>query len=156
MACTALHRWFRLKVGAFLNSLVVVTVALGISCLRARGGGFPIAPATPSVRSLMNLCRIQRWQVAATLSAAVTTPKPIGDYTKLTGGTNSEESRTPNASYSSGGGPGEGLLLEKPPPPEFLSSRSLFGREREGGASLREAAFPEDTAPAEIYTSVTK
>ena len=25
-----------------------------ISCLRARGGGFPIAPATPSARSLLN------------------------------------------------------------------------------------------------------
>ena len=68
---------------------------------------------------LISLRQLKRWQVAAALSAAVTTPKPIGDYTKLTGGTNSEESRTPNASYSSGGGPGEGLLLEKPPPPEF-------------------------------------
>ena len=104
----------------------------------------------------MNLCRIQRWQVAAALSAAVTTPKPIGDYTKLTGGTNSEESRTPTASYSSGGGPGEGLLLEKPPPPEFLSSRSLFGREREGGASLREAASLAYLSHVPHSTSVTK
>ena len=45
-----------------------------------------------------------------------------------------------NASYSSGGGPGEALLLEKRPPPAFHLPYSLFGREREGGASRREAA----------------
>ena len=50
-----------------------------ISRLRTRGGGrspsgsFPIAPATPSGRSLYNLCVLHRWQVAAALSAAVTT-----------------------------------------------------------------------------------
>ena len=50
-----------------------------VSRLRTRGGGFPIAPATPSARLLCNLVVIQRWQVAAALSAAVTTTKPIGD-----------------------------------------------------------------------------
>ena len=43
-------------------------------------------------------------------------------------------------SHSSGGGPGEALLLEKRPPPAFHLPHSLFGREREGGASRREAA----------------
>ena len=57
----------------------------GISPLRRRGGGrrpsasFPIAPATPSARSPCYLVLTQRWQVAAALSAAVTTTKPIGD-----------------------------------------------------------------------------
>ena len=35
------------------------------------------------------------------------------------GGTPSEEAAPKNASYSSGGGPGEALLLEKRPPPAF-------------------------------------
>ena len=44
-----------------------------VSPLRRRGGGFPIAPATPSGR-LSHHCAVpQRWQVAAALSAAVTT-----------------------------------------------------------------------------------
>ena len=33
------------------------------------------------------------------------------------------------------------LLPEKRPPPQNLAPTNLFGREREGGASLREAAF---------------
>ena len=39
------------------------------------------------------------------------------------GGTASEKAVPPNASYSSGGGPGEVLLLEKRPPPEYLLKR---------------------------------
>ena len=46
---------------------------VSVSPLTRRGGGFPIAPATPSVRSLCYLVVAQRWQVAAALSAAVTT-----------------------------------------------------------------------------------
>ena len=45
-----------------------------------------------------------------------------------------------NPSYSSGGGPGEALLLEKRPPPEFPHTLRLSGREREGGAFRRKAA----------------
>ena len=52
---------------------------------------------------------------AAALSAAVDSRKPIEDRTPLTGGTN----------YA------KPAQLQRPP---------LFGREREGGASLREAA----------------
>ena len=71
---------------------------------------------------------------------AVTTAKPIEDAPTFQAEPTLKEPPTPNASYSSGGGPGEGLLLEKPPPPEFHFSPGLFGREREGGASFREAA----------------
>ena len=35
-------------------------------------------PRIPSARSLLGLCRTQRWQVAAALSAAVTTTKRQG------------------------------------------------------------------------------
>ena len=94
---------------------------VSVSPLTRRGGGFPIAPATPSARLLCNLVVIQRWQVAAALSAAVTTTKPIGDRAHLSGGTKSEEPYTPNASYSSGEG--------------------VWGR----GASLREAASPPES-----------
>ncbi len=45
-----------------------------------------------------------------------------------------------NPSYSSGGGPGEALLLEKRPPPDFPHPLRLSGREREGGAFRRKAA----------------
>ena len=51
-----------------------------------------------------------------------------GNHANLSGGTNFAEATAPNASYSSGGGPGEGLLLEKPPPPEFPTSGSFLLR----------------------------
>ena len=57
-----------------------------------------------------------------------------------------ERKTNSNPSYSSGGGPGEALLLEKRPPPEFPHTLRLSGREREGGAFLRKAAslvFPD-------------
>ena len=58
-------------------------------------------------------------KVAAALSAAVTTTKPNGDRTQLTGGTKLEEPHPPNASRSSGerGLGGEALLSEKRPLP---------------------------------------
>ena len=51
------------------------------------------------------------------------------------GGTTSVKAHTFIPSHSSGGGPGEGLLLEKPPSPESSSLRSqllLRCRERDG------------------------
>ena len=59
---------------------------------------------------------------------------------QLSGVRKHEENVNSNPSYSSGGGPGEALLLEKRPPPEFSLPRSLSGREREGGAFRRKAA----------------
>ena len=87
----------------------------------------------PLLPPLMNLYRFQRWQVAAALSAAVTTTKPIGNQPQLAWAHKPGGRTKPIPSYSSGGGPGEGLLLEKPPPPEFPQPLRFFGREREGG-----------------------
>ena len=80
-------------------------------------------PLETFARSPLQLCGSQRWQVAAALSAAVTTTKPIGDRTHLTGGTTHAEAHTPNAICSSGEG--------------------VWGR----GASLREAASPPESPP---------
>ena len=76
----------------------------GISPLRRRGGGFPIAPATPSVRSSSNLVVIQRWQVAAALSAAVTTTKQQETASTLQAEPAKEKAHPPSASRSSGEG----------------------------------------------------
>ena len=58
-------------------------------------------------------------QVAAALSAAATTTKFIGDQPYSQAEPSQKKRPRQNASHSSGGGPGEGLLLEKPPPPAF-------------------------------------
>ena len=87
--------------------------------LQARGGGFPIAPATPSAHSLWGLCRTLRWQVAAALSAAVTTTKPIGDApTSQAEPTMQKQPRQTPAALREKGSGEEGLLSEKPPPPQ--------------------------------------
>ena len=80
-------------------------------------------PLETFARSPLQLCGSQRWQVAAALSAAVTTTKPIGDRPHLTGGTTYAEAHPPNAICSSGEG--------------------VWGR----GASLREAASPPESPP---------
>ena len=85
----------------------------GISPLRRRPKGFAIALWKPSPPAGGDSLK-----VAAALSAAVTTTKPIGERTPLSGGTNYVEVTTSNASCSSGEG--------------------VWGR----GASLREAASP--------------
>ena len=78
-------------------------------------------PRHPFGHLLINGYLIQRWQVAAALSAAVTTIKFIGDApnsqaepTKKKG-----SSRTPAALRERGSG-GEALLLEKRPLPQNL------------------------------------
>ena len=50
-----------------------------------------------------------------------------GIRAQLTGARTSEGRTKPIPSYSSGGGPGEGLLLEKPPPPAFPQCRKGRG-----------------------------
>ena len=106
----------------------------GISCLRARGGGFPIAPATPSGPLLIGLSRTQRRQVAAALSAAVTITKPIGDAPNLQAEPTPKKRPNPNASCSSGEGVwGRGASLREAASPPESPNRSLSGREREGG-----------------------
>ena len=46
-----------------------------------------------------------------------------------------------------GRGPGEGLLSEKPPPPEF-SPLVIFGREREGGSFWNRSLLPRKKGAA--------
>ena len=101
----------------------------GISPLRRRGGGFPIAPATPSVRSSSNLVVIQCWQVAAALSAAVTTIKQQETASTLQAEPTKEKAHPPNASRSSGEG--------------------VWG----GGASLREAASSPESPYRYLFIS---
>ena len=84
-----------------------------MSRLRTRGGGFPIAPATPSACIPCHLVVIQRWQVAAALSAAVTTTYPIGDQPYFQAEPSQKKSHIPNASRSSGGSAREGAFLQK-------------------------------------------
>ena len=66
---------------------------------------------------LMSLYRFRRWQVAAALSAAVTTAEPIGERPHSQAEPSKRHRLTPNASRSSGGDLGEALLSEKRPPP---------------------------------------
>ena len=61
--------------------------SLGGPRLRRRPKGFAIALWKPSPDRLFHLYDDQRWQVAAALSAAVTTTEPIGDRTQLSGET---------------------------------------------------------------------
>ncbi len=65
--------------------------------------------------------RSPRWLVAAALSAAVTSSKPIGDTPNSQAEPSQKKSTPPNANRSSGEGGlgGEALLSEKRPPPEF-------------------------------------
>ena len=94
----------------------------GSFCGRSQGGGFPIAPATPSgAHLLIDWYRGNNWQVAAALSAAVITTKLIRRPTALAGARKPKGRDNSNPSYSSGeGAGGEALLLEKRPLPQNL------------------------------------
>ena len=115
-------------------------------CGRRQRGDFASAEArrwTEAVRQLsdrpllpplMNLYRFQRWQVAAALSAAVTTPKPIGDRPHSQAEPTMQKStrQTPAALRERGSG-GEALLSEKRPLPQNLPTViSSEGSAREG------------------------
>ena len=120
LACTALHRWFRLKVGAFLSSLVVVTAALGISCLRARPKGFAIAlwkPSPPAYKLVSYPALVGRGGSVSRRDHN----RAARNRAQLTGATCPEKRVNSNPSYSSGEG--------------------VWGR----GASLREAASPPES-----------
>ena len=72
------------------------------------------------------------------------TPK-TGKRAQLTWARKSEETHKPILSHSSGEGPGEALLLEKRPPPEF--SHSLAGR---GGSVSRRDHTPKTGKRAQL------
>ena len=88
------------------------------------------------------------WQVAAALSAAVTTTKLIGDAPNSQAEPTPKKRSNPNASYSSGEGVwGRGASLrEAVSPPEFPPKKRLSGREREGGGLSTERPPPSHTS----------
>ena len=121
----------------------------GISCLRARpkDGARLAASRSPfgNLRPITpQLYEDQRWQVAAALSAAVTTTKFIGDTHNAQAEPSRKKRITPTASRSSGEGVwGRGASLrEAASPPESPNSNSFFGREREGGGFSTEKPPP--------------
>ena len=101
-------------------------------------------PRHPFGPPLIGLYRVKRQQVAAALSAAVTTTKPIRDCPYSQAEPTMQKRTPPNASRSSGEGGlgGEGLLSEKPPLPPESPQRNLFGREHEGGGFSTEKPPP--------------
>ena len=97
------------------------------------GGRLPAfrSPPPPFGPPLINLYCTKRWQVAAALSAAVTTTKQQETAPCLQGQIVWRKNQLkPQLLF--GRGLGEALLLEKRPPPAFSLPR-LFGREREEG-----------------------
>ena len=126
----------------------------GISPLRRRGGGrrpsasFPIAPVTPSVRSLCNLSVLQRRQVAAALSAAVTTTQQ--QETALTLRRNQAKRKVPRqtpAALRERGVWGERRFSQRsglsPQNLSFVPAVSSEGSAREG-ASLQRSPLPRN------------
>ena len=93
---------------------------------------------------LMSLYRFRRWQVAAALSADVTTAELQGIAPTSQAEPSKRHRLTPNASRSSGGGLGEALLSEKRPPPASPQRVSKM-REREGGDFSTEKSSPSQS-----------
>ena len=87
------------------------------------------------------------WLVAAALSAAVTSSKPIGDAPNSQAEPSQKKSTPPNANRSSGerGLGGEALLSEKRPLPPASPYPRLFRREREGGGFSTEKPPPSQS-----------
>ncbi len=98
-------------------------------------------PRHPFGPPLIGLYQTKRWQVAAALSAAVTTtPKQENAPTSHGRASSKEKSSLFPATLRERGSGGEALLLEKRPLPQNLLPQHLFGREREGGCfSIRKA-----------------
>ena len=107
----------------------------------------------PLLPPLMNLYRFQRWQVAAALSAAVTTTKPIGDRPHSQAEPTPKDRPTPNASRSSGeGGLGERRFSQRSGlSPGISPHLRLFGEGAPGrGASLQRSS-PPSQSPFTLY-----
>ena len=98
----------------------------------------------PLLPPLMNLYRFQRWQVAAALSAAVTTTKPIEDRPHSQAEPTMQKStrQTPAALRERGSG-GEALLSEKRPLPQNLPPPPSLR-----GGSAREGSFSTEKLPS--------
>ena len=123
----------------------------GIPCLRARPKGFAIALWKPSPDHTSNYVGTPRWQVAAALSAAVTTTKPIEDAHNLRRNQLRRKVATQTPAALREGARGRGFsqrsrlprILCTFPIPSYSSGEGVWGR----GASLREAASPPESLP---------
>ena len=104
-------------------------------------------PRHPFGRSLIGLRRSQRWQVAAALSAAVTTTKPQGNRVHLAWALNSKgrDKSIPSRSSGERGLGGEGLLSEKPPLPQNLPPLVFSGGNAREGPFLQKRSLPRKT-----------
>ena len=118
---------------------------------RSPSGGFAIALWKPSPDRSFNYVVTRRWQVAAALSAAVTTAKLIGDAPTLQAEPTKKKNHTSNASYSSGEGVwGRGASLREAASPQNLSP-NVFS-----GGSAREGTFLlEKSPPSHIFNILT-
>ena len=132
---------------AALSAAVTTTKPQGIALPGARRGTEPVwrlsgRPRHPFGSPLISLYDPQRRQVAAALSAAVTTTKPQGIAPTSHGRTSREEkSSLFPATLRERGPGGEVLLLEKRPLPRSLPTyppATLRERGREGEALLLE------------------
>ena len=109
-------------------------------------------PLETFARSLLQLCRGQRWQVAAALSAAVTTTMQQENAPNLHGREPpKEESSLFPATLRERGSGGEALLLEKRPLPQRSPYPCLLGREREGGGFSSEKPPPSQNPCYSFY-----
>ena len=118
-----------------------------VSCPLGTTKGLSDRPLETFGPPLINNIRTKRQQVAAALSAAVTTT-PKQKTAPTSHGHASPKERTslfPAALREKGSGE-EGLLSEKPPPPQNSPPNRLFGREREGGGFST-----EKPPPSQIY-----
>ena len=87
----------------------------------------------------------QRRKVAAALSAAVTTTKLIGDasYSQAEPNKQKDATQTPAALREKGSGE-EGLLSEKPPPPQNSPCTVFPGGSAREGAFLQKGPLPRN------------
>ena len=110
---------------------------------QARPKGFAIALWKPSPDRFSNYMVTQRWQVTAALSAAVTTAKPIGDAPTSQAEPSQQKgaTQTPAALRKKGSGE-EGLLSEKPPPPQILPTVIFSGGSAREGTFLQKRPLP--------------
>ena len=124
----------------------------GISPLRRRGGGFPIAPATPSGAHLATRLYPLRWQVAAALSAAVTiTPKQENAPTSQGRVSPKEESSLFPAALRERGVWGERRFSQR----SGLSPQKLQSLQRislRKGVRGRTLLYREAFSPAKLFT----
>ena len=136
------HRWFPSFCGR-RREVAAKPPQVSVSCLSGTRRWLSDRPRHPFGLSLIGLYQTKRWQVAAALSAAVTTtPRQENAPTSHGRASSKEKSSLFPATLRERGSGGEALLLEKRPLPQNLLPQHLFGREREGGCFSEEKHPP--------------